>query len=171
MTKQSNTEDLYNIADVRRVREMLEKEQKGKDKMTDLSIPDKQAVLDHNHDTMYVRGVLHRQSNAALGKIENIWTRYLSYWYPHDLPTFLEQAAEYIRRPDDERWYHPHWVKKINTEFNKLKESDKDKVLELMELDKGKNGAERKKLFQQGILTREYGYDILCDFINQVKDI
>jgi hypothetical protein len=34
------------------------------------------AVVDHCHRTGLVRGVLHRQSNAWAGKIENSWKRF-----------------------------------------------------------------------------------------------
>ena len=36
---------------------------------------DGDAVLDHDHDTGEIRGVLHRGCNALLGKIENNMTR------------------------------------------------------------------------------------------------
>lgn len=164
------TIDLYNTADVKKVREQLTKEQDNIDPLTKLQIEPKQHCLDHNHDTMKVRAVLARQSNAALGKIENIWTRYLSYWYPHDLPTFLEQSAEYLRMPDDHRWNHPQWVKKVNTEFNKLKEAQKDIVLVALGQTKGKNGTERKKLFNRAVLTREYSYDTIRALILELKE-
>jgi hypothetical protein len=160
------TIDLYNPADVKKVREQLTEEQNNIDLLTGLPIAPKQHCLDHNHDTMRVRSVLSRQTNAALGKIENIWTRYLSYWYPHDLATFLEQSAEYLRRPDDERWNHPHWIKKVNAGFNRLKESQKDSVLEALGATRGKNGAERKKLFQAVILTKQFSYDTLTFIID-----
>lgn len=163
------TIDLYNPTDVKKVREQLTEEQDNLDVLTGLPIEPKQHCLDHNHDTMKVRAVLARQSNAALGKIENIWTRYLSYWYPHDLPTFLEQSAAYLRRPDDDRFHHPHWIKKINTEFNKLKESQKDSVLEALGSTRGKNGAERKKLFQAVILTKQFTYDTLSFIIDNER--
>lgn len=163
------TIDLYNAADVKKVREALTEEQGNIDALTKLPIEPKQHCLDHNHDTMRVRAVLARQSNAALGKIENIWTRYLSYWYPHDLPTFLEQSAEYLRRPDDDRFNHPHWIKKVNTAFNKLNEASKDKVLIALGSNKCKNGAERKKAFQAAILTKQFSYATLLSLIDNEK--
>ena len=161
------TNELYNSTDITKVREFLLREQKNKDALTGLIIPDKQAVLDHDHNTQYVRAVLHRQVNAALGKIENVYLRYLSYWYEGDLADFLDQVAEYIRRPDDKRWYHPHWLKKANAEFNKLNAAGMDKVLELMKLGTGKNNAERRALFNKGLLTRTYKFDIILKYIEK----
>ena len=61
---------LYTTKDVQKVREQLYKEQEGIDPITGLTIPEKQKVLDHDHSNHYVRAVLHRQTNAVLGKIE-----------------------------------------------------------------------------------------------------
>ena len=94
---------LYSSKDVAKVREKLYNEQGGKDALTGLPLDYKQAVTDHNHNTQYVRGVLHRQCNAVLGKIENLWTRYLSYWFEGTLSDFLRKAADYIERKDDHR--------------------------------------------------------------------
>lgn len=165
------TIDLYNTAEVTKVRQQLTQEQNNKCLVTDLEIPPKQHVLDHAHDdTQLVRGVLHRQVNAFLGKAENAYLRLIQWWYPNDLPTLMRECADYLEREPDIRYRHTGWIKKINTEFNKLKSSEKDKVLELMGLEKGKNDTERKKLFQKGILTREHGYDTIRQFIGEIKN-
>ena len=165
------TVDLYNTTDVKVVREKLTKEQNNKCLVTSLDIPPKQHVLDHAHDdNQLVRGVLHRQVNAFLGKAENAFMRLMQWWYPNDLPALMRECADYLEREEDTRFRHNGWIKKINTQFNKLKESDKDKVLELMGLEKGKNGAERKKLFQKGILTKEYDYVTIRTFIGEIAN-
>lgn len=165
------TVDLYNTTDVKVVREKLTKEQNNKCLVTGLDIPPKQHVLDHAHDdNQLVRGVLHRQVNAFLGKAENAFMRLMQWWYPNDLPALMRECADYLEREEDTRFRHNGWIKKINTQFNKLKESDKDKVLELMGLEKGKNGAERKKLFQKGILTKEYDYVTIRTFIGEIAN-
>jgi hypothetical protein len=165
------TIDLYNAADVKKVRELLTKEQDNKCAVTGLDIPPKQHVTDHAHDdTQLVRGVLHRQVNAFLGKAENAFTRLIKWWYPEDLSTLMRQCADYLDQEPDTRYRHNGWIKKINAKFNKLKESDKDKVLELMGLQKGTNAAERKKAFQKALLTKEYTYDKLCTFIGKVAN-
>lgn len=165
------TIDLYNTSEVTKVRKKLTEEQNNKCLVTGIEIPPKQHVLDHAHDDdQFVRGVLHRQVNAFLGKVENAHTRLMQWWYPNDLPTLMRQCADYLEREQDTRYRHTMWIKKINTAFNKLKSSEKDKVLELMGLEKGKNDAERKKFFQRGILTREYGYDTIRQLIGEIKN-
>ncbi len=165
------TVDLYNTADVKKVRELLTKEQKNKCAVTGLDIPTKQHVLDHAHDdTQFVRGVLHRQVNAFAGKAENAYTRLIAWWYPNDLPTLLRECADYLEKQPDGRYRHNGWIKKVNTEFNKLKEAHKDVVLVALGQTKGKNGAERKKLFQRAVLTREFTYDTIRALILELKE-
>jgi hypothetical protein len=168
------TTDLYNTKDTTRIRELLLKEQEGLDLLTGLPIPEKQAVTDHKHDSeQFVRGVLHRQSNASLGKLEGIWTRYLSYWYPYDLPTFLRQAADYIEKFDkepDTRYRHPNWQKRIRTDFNKLSTKQMKQVLETFGKPDGKNLVERKKMFASVILDKSLGYDKIRQVIDKVKN-
>ena len=72
---------LYTTKDVAEVRNLLKERQNNTDPITGLGIPNKQHVLDHNHKTQFVRAVLHRQSNFVLGKIENLWSRNLAWWY------------------------------------------------------------------------------------------
>jgi hypothetical protein len=165
------TKDLYTTKDVALVREQLLLEQDGYDKLTLTPVLPKQACLDHNHDTLLVRGVLNRQSNAALGKLEGVYTRYLSYWYEGTLSTFLRQAAEYLERPDDTRWRHPHFLKKLKTSFNKLPEGDKSKVLKDLGYDDGKNSKDRKVMFAKLILDRNLGYEVIHSSINQQKGV
>jgi hypothetical protein len=50
-------------------------------------------VLDHDHGTGAVRGVLHNGCNAVLGKIENSYKRY----GVRDLAAFLYGAAPYLQ--------------------------------------------------------------------------
>jgi len=166
---QKTPKHLYNPIDVKKVRDSLLMEQKGKDAVTSIEIPDKQAVLDHNHNTQFVRAVLHRQVNAALGKLEGVYTRYLSWWYPRSLSEFLRECADYLEKPDDSRYLHPGWMKKIKTEFNKLPEGSKDNILVKLKQPKGKNTAERKKLFAKAILTKKLEYAILLELISKER--
>lgn len=164
------TIDLYNTADVKKVREQLIKEQDGLCAITRMPTASNNFALDHKHDEeQLVRGAAHKQANAALGKLENLAVRYL-YWYPEGLPQFLRMCADYIEREPDRRWRHPGWIKKAGTSFNKLKEAHKDVVLVALGQTKGKNATERKKLFQRAVLTREYSYDTIRALIQEVKE-
>lgn len=163
------TEDLHTTADVARVRELLLKEQKGLDLLTGLPIPPKQAVLDHDHSTQYVRGVLHRQSNAVLGKIENLWVRYLSYWYNGTLSEFLRKTADYIERAPDTRYVHPGWKKRVQTDFNSCNEGQKKSVLQYLEQPQGENATIRKKLFTAAINSKKYTFALISTIIKGIK--
>ena len=162
---------LYTPTDVAKVRKLLYDEQGGKDALTGLDLDYKQSVTDHNHKTQYVRGILHRQCNAVLGKIENLWTRYLSYWYEGTLSEFLRRAADYIERPDDTRYIHPGFLKRLQTLFNSLPEGDKRAVLEALGQSQGGNSAERKKLFKKALLTRKFTYDQVKAMIEERKKV
>lgn len=159
-------EDLYTAADVKRVREQLIKEQDCLCGLTGVPALLSDYHLDHAHDSeQLVRAALHKQANMCLGKIENLATRYL-YWYPHGLPSFLRCCADYLERPHDKRWRHPGWIKKAMVMFNKLSEPQKKKVLlDLRVTTVASNAAERKKLFQQVLLSKQYGYNAIRDII------
>lgn len=151
---------LFTPQDVKKAREFLLKEQNGIDPVTKLVIPDKQSVLDHDHKTQYVRAVLHRQVNVLIGKIENAWLRYMSWWYTGTLPEFLRGCADYLEKEHPKEYVHPKFINKLVTEFNKLKERDKDFVLNMMgEQEKSKNGAERKIKFVALLKTGKHDFD------------
>ena len=145
---------LFNTKDVAEFRSTLLKEQKGLDALTRLPLDTKNAVLDHNHETDTVRGVIHRQANAALGKIENLYKRYLSYWYPGSFREFLDRAADYIERDGghvDGTVYHPAWIKRVQRTFCKQPALTQNEILIDMGVQKGslpRNSDGRKKAFR-----------------------
>lgn len=163
------TETLYTTADVARTRQKLLKEQGGMDALTGLEIPPKQAVCDHNHRTQYVRGILHRQSNAVLGRIENMWTRYLAYWYEGTLSDFLRKAADYLEKPDDTRYVHPGWIKRVTTDFRKLKAKEQLDVLAELGYNAVKPN-DRVVTFQKAIKSKKFSFEQIRGFINEVKE-
>lgn len=164
------TTSLYNTKDIADVRTALTIEQKGLDLLTGLPIATKQHCLDHCHKTMRVRGVLDRQTNAALGKLENVFTRHLGYWYPYDLQTFLRASADYLDLEEDKRWYHSAWQKKIVTLFNKLPTKQQDTVLQHFHQPKGNNSVERKESFKKIVSDKSLGFDKIRNVILQVKE-
>lgn len=160
---------LYTTKDVQKVREQLYKEQEGIDPITGLLIPEKQKVLDHDHSNHFVRAVLHRQTNAVLGKIENLWTRYLAWWYVGTLSEFLRGCADYIEKEHPKEYLHPAFIKSLQVQFNKLNEKQKQNVLSYFGEDKGCNGTQRKLYFKKFILRRTHSMDEILEVIQKEK--
>lgn len=160
---------LYTTKDVQKVREQLYREQEGIDPITGLTIPEKQKVLDHDHSNHYVRAVLHRQTNAVLGKIENLWTRYLSYWYTGTLSDFLRGCADYIEKEHPKEYLHPAFIKSLQVQFNKLNEKQKQNVLLKFNEPNGCNSAQRKLYFKKFILKRTHSMDEILEVIQKEK--
>lgn len=149
---------LRTSADVKTVRESLLKEQTNLDMITSLPIENGKAVLDHNHDTHLVRAVLHRQTNAALGKIENLHKRYLAYWCDLPLPEFLRLCAKYLELNHKHPYYHPGWIREIKSKFNKLNaEKQKEFLLHYgYHRDSTQNSEARKKALTKIVKVKDY---------------
>ena len=162
---------LYTTKDVQKVREQLYKEQEGIDPITRLPIPEKQKVLDRDHSNHYVRAVLHRQTNAVLGKIENLWTRYLSYWYTGTLSDFLRGCADYIEKEHPKEYLHPAFIKSLQVQFNKLNEKQKQNVLSKFNEPNGCNSSQRKLYFKKFILKRTHSMNEILDVIEKEKEL
>jgi hypothetical protein len=169
MNLKIETKDLYGAKDVKEVRELLVQEQEQLDKLTLSLMHPSQYVLDHNHQNLFVRGVLNRATNSMLGKIENAFNRYIKHWYTGSLSNFLRQCASYLEHPPDERFRHPQWQKQLKVQFNKLSEGQKRTVLETFEKPDGKNGKERKAIFAKLILDRNLGYEKINDILKGVN--
>ena len=156
---------LYTTKDVQKVREKLYEEQEGVDPITGLIIPANQKVLDHCHDSQFVRAVLHRQTNAVLGKIENLETRYLSWWFDGTLSDFLRGCADYLDKQHEQKYLHPAFIKKLQVQFNKLNEKQKQEVLRELGEEIGCNGKERKVIFKKFVLKRTHTMQEILDII------
>jgi hypothetical protein len=163
------TEHLYTPTDLRKVRLKLLEQQEFKDLCTGLPLDEKDSVTDHCHDSQYVRGVLHRQINVLLGRIENAYTRDIGWWCNIPLPELLRLIAAYLERQDDTTYLHPSWIKSCKVHFNKLSESDKAQALALMKQPEGKNGKERKEIFRKALLTRKYKYKEVLSLITEAS--
>lgn len=162
------TRDLYSAKDIAEVRALLFKEQNGLSTLTGLPLDS--AVLDHKHDIeQFVRAVINSRENVALGAIENLYVRYVKYWFNGTYSDFLRQVALYLEEPEDSRFRHNGWMSKVKVEFNKLSEGNKDKVLIELGQTVGKNQAERKKLFSKAILNKELGYNKILGTIKKFR--
>ena len=68
-----------------------------------------EGVLDHDHESGQIRGVLHRSCNAAEGKISNAAARWgaKSADYSAIIP-YLERVVEYLKKPASNYVYPLH---------------------------------------------------------------
>lgn len=163
-------ETLYTPSDVQRVRALLLKKQNGLDAVTGLPLEPSDAVCDHDHKTQYVRGILHRQVNVIIGKIENAWLMYLSWWYPDSLPVLLRKVADYLESKHFTGYVHPSWIKHCQVQFNKLKPSQKNIVLEELGLQALPNDSLRKVAFKKELLTRKHTLATILSMIEKTKE-
>lgn len=154
-------------ADVQRVRDRLVKEQEGIDPIT--KEPLNRGCLDHLHnDSQLVRGVIGREINVLVGKIENTYNRNIRYWCKIDLPTLLRGIADYLEQEPLEI-VHPGWQKKVQTAFNKLSAKEQDRVLKSFGysvVDKP-NQVKRKANLKKLITSRSVTYG---ELLEEMKD-
>lgn len=68
-----------------------------------------EGIIDHDHDTGEIRGVLHRSCNAAEGKISNAAARWgcKSSKYT-DIVTYLESVVSYLKGAGTGLMYFAH---------------------------------------------------------------
>ena len=170
----SVTKDLYTAKDVAAVRQILYDEQLGKCALSNKQFNIRDCHTDHLHnEQQLVRGVLYKQSNMLLGKLENLSVRYLKHWYPEGLPSFLRQAADYIERTEkqpDTRYRHPGWIKRVKVLFNKLNAEQQNNCLVKLGYNRGSNPKQRKDTFAKATMNRELGFEVIMQVINEVKE-
>lgn len=168
------TVDLYTTTDLAKVREILLKEQDGQCAALGVQIrPNRTPVLDHKHDDeQLVRAVLERENNAFIGVVENAHKRFFAYWLDLPLHEILRRTADYLESCEtspETRWRHVGWMSKVKVFFNRLTAQQMDSVLLSIGSTKGKNLAERKKLFAKQVLRRDLGYTKILEAINQQR--
>jgi len=79
-----------------------------------------EAVLDHDHNSGKIRGVLHRGCNALLGKIENNYRR----CGIADLHAFLNGCSPYLKGPQHGD-FHPSYRTEEEKRLRRNKKASK----------------------------------------------
>ena len=110
-------------------------------------------VVDHNHTSGLVRGVVSSEGNALLGRIENAFKRLSRGAKKASLPTILLNMASYLER-DDLTLLHPEGFRQLYKRFYSL---SKDLQLDILlkfgtnrdDISKCKNAKERTELYKQ----------------------
>ena len=114
-------------------------------------------VLDHDHQTGMVRGVISRQANSLLGKVENFFFR-MCKGKKEELPNTLEAMAAYLEQETLDV-LHPVGLVQITKKFtSSLTAKEQELFLEGMGASTEQildctNAKERQKLYKQ--LTKE----------------
>jgi len=152
---------------VKEFKEQLIKAQNGIDPI--LNEPFKETVcLDHDHFSQHCRAALNRNTNAFEGLVVNAYKRCLSWLTDKPLPEILRGLALYLEKDYTSNPYHPSFLKKLKTEFNKLSASQQNEVLKSLGSTPGSNPKIRKELFAKIVIQRELGYDNILAVINGV---
>jgi hypothetical protein len=110
-------------------------------------------VVDHDHTSGLVRGVVSSEGNALLGRIENAFKRLSRGAKKASLPTILRNMASYLER-DDLQLLHPEGFRQLYKRFYSL---PKDYQLDILlkfgtnrdDISKCKNAKERTELYKQ----------------------
>tara|TARA_R100000657_G_C4539190_1_gene16366 strand:+ start:26 stop:475 length:450 start_codon:yes stop_codon:yes gene_type:complete len=116
-------------------------------------------VLDHDHQTGMVRGVISRQANSLLGKIENFYLG-MCKGRKEDLPKTLRAIAKYLEKEATDV-LHPVGLIQLTKRFkNSLTASEQALELESIgasadEINKCKNQKHRSELFRK-IIKQNY---------------
>jgi len=116
------------------------------------------AVVDHCHGTGLVRGVLHRQSNAWAGKIENSWKRFGQNNSDLTLPEALRALATYLEEARTDI-LHPVGLRQKCNRFGRLPKDEQIETLikfkcDADEINSCNNSKDRTKLFRIAILEQ-----------------
>jgi len=111
-------------------------------------------VVDHDHKTGRIRGVVSSEGNALAGKIENFFrSRCVHADWP--LPKVLRAIADYLER--EQGPLHPVGTRQITKRFNRMPRDEQKTLLRLAgatadEINACKNSTARTKLYRKKIV-------------------
>lgn len=111
-------------------------------------------VVDHDHKTGRIRGVLSIEGNALIGKIEN-FHRSRCVAGVLDLPSVLRNIADYLERPQGPM--HPKGTLQVVKRFGQKPKAEQLEILKHYnvtpeELAACRNSKQRTKLYRKQIV-------------------
>lgn len=108
-------------------------------------------VVDHDHDSGRIRGVISLEVNALIGKIENFYrTRCVNTSV--SLPDALREIADYLE--SEQGPYHPIGLKQVTRRFSRFTKKQQIDILLSMgadtsQLEACKSAAKRTALYRK----------------------
>lgn len=111
-------------------------------------------VIDHDHQTGRIRGVVSSEGNALLGKIENYFKSrgVCAVW---SLPIVLRAMADYLERKQGP--LHPVGIRQLARRFGRKTKAEQTALLAEIgvssdEIADCKNSVERTKLYRKKVV-------------------
>lgn len=161
--------NLFTTAEVKEERKRLYELQSRIDPILQKVVEFNDTVCDHDHVSQNTRAALHRQVNAFEGKITNAYIRYLKWLTDKPLPEILRNLADYLEQDYSTNPYHPGWIKRVTTDFRKLKAKEQLDVLAELGYNAVKPN-DRVVTFQKAIKSKKFSFEQIKGFINEVKE-
>lgn len=114
-------------------------------------------VVDHDHYTGRIRGVVSLEGNALLGKIENFF-RTRCVHAEKALPEVLRRMADYLEF--DQGPFHPVGVRQLTKRFSRAAVTVQKELLKELNADSElvsacKNTQQRVKLYRKLLISKE----------------
>jgi len=111
-------------------------------------------VVDHDHKTGRIRGVISSEGNALTGKIEN-FHRSRCVHGVRDLPHVLRSIADYLEQ--EQGPLHPVGTRQLTKRFGRMTKPEQRELLivagaDLVEITSCKNSKERTQLYRKSIV-------------------
>ena len=119
-----------------------------------LGIEDYLPVVDHDHKTGQIRGVISNQANVLIGKIENCFRSRCS---ATDL-SLQETLRKVIRYLDKKQGpLHPVGLRQLTKRFDRMKVDEQKRILKDLRVSRkkistAKNSKERTRLYRKALI-------------------
>jgi len=121
-----------------------------------LDVADFKPVVDHDHVTGKVRGVISSEGNVLIGKIENCF-RSRCVDSDLELPNVLRRIALYLEQ--DQGPYHPVGVRQLVKRFARMVKEDQYTILLthycVESIEECSNSTDRAKLYRKMLVGEQ----------------